>query len=142
MSKKSFEENGLMLSKKTIYDGDKIKISYNGLLAQSGASNIYLHFGFGDKWDDSSLIQMEPEDGAFTAAVEITGEESLEICFKDSADNWDNNSGQNYVFKIYKKPVRKNSKTELKGAKGKDIGAQKTIKSKKTKQGNKAVIST
>jgi hypothetical protein len=29
------------------------------------------------------------------------------ICFKDTAENWDNNSGENYVYSVSKKPVKK-----------------------------------
>lgn len=107
MIKKSYEENGITLSKKTIYSGDKIKLFYNGLLAQSGASIVYLHIGFGDMWENSSYIPMQLEEGVFSSEIDIDGSGSFEVCFKDCADNWDNNSGQNYVYKITKKPVRK-----------------------------------
>ena len=108
MIKKSYEENGISLSKKTIYSGDKIKLIYNGILAQSGASSVYLHIGFGEMWDNSSFIPMQFEKGVFSTEIDINEAGSFEVCFKDCADNWDNNSGQNYVFKITKKPVRKN----------------------------------
>lgn len=115
MIKKLYEENGVSLSKKTIYSGDKIKIFYSGLLAQSGASSVFLHIGFGEKWENSTLIPMKSEYGAFSAELEVKGIDSLGVCFKDCAENWDNNLGQNYVFKISKKPLKK-EKTEKSAA--------------------------
>ncbi len=100
MAIKSFEENGVGLSKKTLYGGDRLKIIYNGLLAGSGAENIYLHSGYGSEWSHSTYTQMHKEAEGFSAEIQILDGKSLQLCFKDSADNWDNNSGANYVFKI------------------------------------------
>ena len=107
MAKKSYDENGVLLSKKTLYSGDIIKVSYTGLLVQSGAKSVFLHVGFGDKWENPSLIPMNCENDVFTADFEIMEYKEFGICFKDSAENWDNNSGENYVFNISKKPVKK-----------------------------------
>lgn len=129
MAKKSYDENGVLLSKKTLYSGDVITVSYTGLLVQSGAQGVFLHVGFGDEWDNSTLIPMNLENGAFTASFEILECKKFGICFKDTAENWDNNSGENYMFSVSKKPVRKEA------AKKKDISTtEKTTKAKsKTK---------
>ena len=112
MAKKSYEDNGILLSKKALYSGDKIKLSYTGLLAQSGAQSIFLHVGFGDKWEKSSLIPMELEQGVFSSELDILDDKSFGVCFKDSAENWDNNSGENYVFKVSTRTIKK-EKTEV-----------------------------
>lgn len=117
MAQNSYDENGVFLSKKTLYSGDKIILSYNGLLYQSGAENIYVHVGFGEKWDNKYFCPMSKRDEIFQAEIDILDGNTCEICFKDSADNWDNNSGENYVFSITKKPVKKKTVPKAKGAK-------------------------
>lgn len=124
MVKKSYEENGIALSKKTIYSGDKVKLNYTGLLAQAGAQSVFLHVGFGDEWENSILISMKHDEGVFSADVDIIESKSFGVCFKDSAENWDNNSGENYIFKVTKRSVKKEkditakvTKTNTKGKK-------------------------
>lgn len=131
-----YEKNGIKLSKKIIYKGDKLKITYNGLLAQSGAERIYLHYGFGSEWTDSSLVQMIREVEGFTAEVHILHQTSIELCFKDSADNWDNNSGENYLFGISAKAQRKTEK-EPKVSKQSNNSSQVKTSSAKKASGEK-----
>lgn len=126
MSNVPYSDNGIILSKKTLHSGDKISIIYNGLLVQAGADSIFAHLGYGDKWENSAFIPMKHELDKFSADIEIQEGKSLCICFKDAADNWDNNSGENYIFKISKKPERK-AKEPIKAA------AVKKPKEKKAK---------
>lgn len=133
MAKKTYEENGVILSKKTIYSGDKIKLSYTGLLAQAGAQNIFLHVGYGDNWDNSSLIPMELDQGIFNAELNILENMNLGICFKDTADNWDNNSGQNYVYKLSARPIKKEENTIPKEENAPTTGVKKTTANKRNK---------
>ncbi|OPX43040.1 carbohydrate binding domain protein [Ruminiclostridium hungatei] len=107
MTVKTYEDNGVILSRKAFYSGDRLKITYRGLLASEGAESVYLHFGFGDGWDSSSYIQMERISEGFLAEIQVQDGKSLELCFKDSANNWDNNSGNNYVYKISAKRQKK-----------------------------------
>lgn len=123
MAVKTYEDSGVILSKKTLYSGDRLKINYNGLLAQAGAENVYLHSGYGSDWSNSSYIQMQKTQDGFSAELEVLEGHTLELCFKDSADNWDNNSGNNYLFNI---SAKKEKKTEaVKAAKGKTEKAKK-----------------
>lgn len=129
MSTIPYSDNGIILSKKALHSGDKIGISYNGLLAQAGADSIFVHLGYGDKWENSAFIPMKHELDKFSAEIEIQEGKSLCICFKDAADNWDNNSGENYIFKISEKLERK-AKAPAKAA------IEKKPKEKKSKAGN------
>ncbi|WP_242855865.1 carbohydrate-binding protein [Ruminiclostridium josui] len=95
-----------------MYSGDKIILKYNGLLCQDGAENIYAHVGFGENWENKYFVTMAKENGEFIAEIDIKDGKTCGICFKDSADNWDNNSGENYVFTISKKIVRKKKLTK------------------------------
>jgi len=80
--------------------GKKETIIYQGLLMQSGADGVYLHYGY-DGWQNVSTIPMTREkDGTFKAEIKPEGEREVNLCFKDSASNWDNNSGWNWKIDI------------------------------------------
>ena len=117
MAQKSYESNGVSLSKKKISSGDKLKISYDGLLVQSGAQEVFLHIGYDEEWENKSLIPMENGKEGFFAEVDILDFKSFGICFKDNAENWDNNSGENYIFSITQKPVKKQKVIDIKASK-------------------------
>ena len=122
----SFEQNGVLLSKKTIYSNDKVKVEYSGLLAKCGAEQIIMHVGYGDNWDESTYVLMQADEGMFSAEIEILEYPMMNLCFKDNADNWDNNSGQNYSFKISKKRASKPA--------AKKTTSEKVVKEKVTKK--------
>lgn len=76
---------------------DTLNIHYRGLLKDSGAGEIFLHYGF-DSWNRSiNTIKMDKKaDGSFSAAVKAERAHEMNLCFKDNADNWDNNNGNNW----------------------------------------------
>lgn len=86
-----------------IIEGEKVKISYVGYLFQNGSEDVYLHYGFGLNWDDVSEVKMEKTELGFQCEVEIAEYESLNLCFKNGSEEWDNNFGQNFIFPIEKK---------------------------------------
>lgn len=80
---------------------DMLKLSYDGILAKSSAQDIYAVVGYGDNnnWEDVGYFPMQktaPQNFELLTFRKKTGE--VNIAFKDSAGNWDNNSGKNYVF--------------------------------------------
>lgn len=81
-------------------DGNDISIMYNGLLAKSGAQQVYLHCGYGDplQWRKVEDYRMQklPDSWKKTFNVE---EGLVTFCFHDSSDNWDNNNGHNWNYK-------------------------------------------
>lgn len=102
-SKTNYTNNGVSISPSSYSTGDRIKICYSGLLVQSGANDIYAHVGYGtSKWSNVSDIKMTPTKNGFETTLPISSASLLNIAFKDSADNWDNNSGNNYCFKAAK----------------------------------------
>lgn len=74
-----------------------IKVTYNGLLAQSGADKVYAVYGFGSNWVDQSVHQMMKTNHGFEISLP-SDDRIINVAFKDSANNWDNNSGRNYSF--------------------------------------------
>jgi len=96
-------KNCVELSKATISVGDEVTLLYSGLLAQNGADSVYAHIGYGDNWEGKEFIPMEKDDDVFKATIKVNLSDKLNVAFKDSVDNWDNNSQQNYSFNISKK---------------------------------------
>ena len=74
-------------------------VCYNGLLAKSGADQVYLHCGFGDPrhWSNTSTQRMERTPKGWEKAIRLADNQAI-ICFKDSANNWDNNNGFNWTI--------------------------------------------
>lgn len=141
-----YEEMGVKISKKSISKGDEITISYDGLLYQSGAQQVYAHWGFGDSWEHSSWEPMELKSGKFNTKIKVVGSKKLNVCFKDAVNNWDNNSQRDYSFTISevdkKSAIKSTTKiatvatktatTATKTAEKKPTTAKKTTTSKTT----------
>lgn len=100
--KNSYSGNGVYITPTDFSVGDRIRLTYDGLLAKSGASEIYAHVGYGTqkKWDNVMDVKMTQSSDGFEATFPVTSTTNLNVVFKDSANNWDNNSGENYSFKI------------------------------------------
>jgi len=88
-----------------IIEGNKVKISYVGYLFQNGSEEAYLHYGFGMNWDNVSEVKMEKTELGFQAEIDILDYDSLNLCFRNGNDEWDNNFGQNFVFPIEKQEI-------------------------------------
>ncbi len=84
--------------------GEKITINYDGLLSKSGAGKVYLHAGVGfrDSWRDITDVEMHPKsDGTWSAQLRVNTNDRFNFCFKDRANNWDNNDGDNWSFEVH-----------------------------------------
>ena len=80
----------------------KVKISYTGKFFQDNSEEVYLHYGFGLQWDNLNDIKMEKTDLGFQAEIELCEMETLNLCFKNEKNEWENNKGQNYISPIEK----------------------------------------
>ena len=104
-TKKSMEEvaDGIFVEPVPISLGDDVKIKYRGILAANGAQKVYLHAGYGHgTWKEVKDIPMrKTRDGGFSASLKIEDASCLNFCFKDEAENWDNNYGHNWVYEIH-----------------------------------------
>ena len=88
-----------------LVENTKIKISYTGKLFEENSSDVYLHYGYGLQWDNVSEIKMEKTELGYQAEIELKSSDSLNLCFRNSEDVWDNNNYQNYSFPIEKVEV-------------------------------------
>ena len=83
-----------------LVENAKVKISYVGKLFQENSSEVYLHYGFGSNWDNVNEIKMEKTELGFQAEIELLSSDTLNFCFRNSNNEWDNNENANYIFLI------------------------------------------
>ena len=88
-----------------LVENSKIKISYTGTFFQDASKDVFFHYGFGNNWDNVQDVKMEKTELGFQTEVELCSSETLDFCFFNEKGEWDNNSGNNYIFPIEKKPV-------------------------------------
>lgn len=96
-------EGGVTVAPVPVTFGENITIKYNGLLARSGAQQIYLHLGYGpaDRWEYITDIPLERSNGSWEARFEVSDDSRLNFCFKDGAGNWDSNNGRNWSLEVH-----------------------------------------
>ena len=100
-SNNRFISNGITITPATPKAGESVRIIYDGLLAKSGASDVLAHVGFGNRWENIFDYRMVKTVTGFEATVQVpSNTNNLNICFKDCASNWDNNSGMDYSFNV------------------------------------------
>lgn len=75
-------------------------LTYNGPLAQN-SKDVYIHFGFDSNWKNAGHMKMEKAENGFAIDIVPQDYNSLNFCFVDSNDNWDNNDGENYSVQIH-----------------------------------------
>lgn len=92
--------NEIFVEPSVAHRGETIKVNYQGLLKNSGATTVFLHYGF-DQWHTPETVRMDKnEDGSFRADIQARGDREINFCFKDSAENWDNNNGSNWSISV------------------------------------------
>ena len=52
-----------------LYQGKTAKIVYNGSLAKTSSSDLYIHLGFGMMWENLTEIKMTKTSEGFVAEV-------------------------------------------------------------------------
>lgn len=96
-------EGGVMIRPVPLTRGEQVTITYDGLLSYAGADQVYLHSGFGSNqnWQQVYDHKMVRTARGWETTFEITDGSRLNFCFKDSANNWDNNYGKNWSYEIH-----------------------------------------
>jgi hypothetical protein len=80
--------------------GDSVRIKYHGLLKNSGANEVFLYLGK-DGWQSSKFVPMQWSEDGFYIDVRAEADHELNFCFKDTANNWDNNNGFDWKVDIF-----------------------------------------
>lgn len=99
-------EDKIYFDTEKLIEGKSAKLTYKGTLAQNGAEEVYVHYGFGLLWENLQEVKLEKtEEGTFEANIELTSPDSINFCFRDGNNHWDNNDAQNYTAIISKEEV-------------------------------------
>lgn len=85
-----------------LVENQTVKISYTGTFFQDGSNDVYIHYGFGLLWENVGEIKMEKTDLGFQAEISLISADSLNFCFRNENNYWDNNNNCNYSFPIEK----------------------------------------
>ena len=96
-----------------LVENEAVKLSYTGKFYQGNNDKVYLHYGFGKDWNNVNDIEMEKTDLGYQAELNLAGTESLNFCFKNQNNEWDNNFGNNYIFDIEKPNNNNNEQKTL-----------------------------
>ena len=99
----TYSKNGIIANQVALDDGINLALTYDGILYASGADSVYTHFGYGSKWTNKNIIKMIRTEDGFRVNLPLVKTGTINMVFKDSAENWDNNSGTNYSFTIRSK---------------------------------------
>ena len=79
-----------------------VKLSYTGKFFQDDSQDVFIHYGFGNNWDNLNDIKMEKTDLGFQAELNLGTGDTFNFCFRNNNDEWDNNDGKNYIFPLEK----------------------------------------
>ena len=85
-----------------LVENSKVKISYTGKLFDESNDAVYIHYGYGLQWDNVSEVEMIKTELGYQAEIQLLSSDCLNLCFRNSNNEWDNNDGQNYSFPIEK----------------------------------------
>ena len=94
------------LVKNVFFNTDKliqnttIKISYTGTFFENNSEKVFIHYGFGENWENLEEKEMEKTELGFQAEIELPESDCLKFCFKNDKGEWDNNNSQDYSFEI------------------------------------------
>lgn len=141
-STQPYADNGVILSKSSLNVGEEVLFSYTGLLAQSGADQIFVHIGYGESWQEKAFVPMENDNGVFKAAVKAVLPGTLNFSFKDSANNWDNNSSSDYSIIVSEKAKRSTKASGEKSKKSEEVAVAVEAKKVETEKKSSTKKST
>ena len=78
----------------------KVKITYAGKFFEENSKEVFLHYSFNNNWDNAKDIKMEKSELGYQAEINLNNNKTLNICFFNENNEWDNNSSNNYNFPI------------------------------------------
>ena len=88
-----------------LIENSTVKISYTGSLFQNNSEKVFIHYGFGNNWDNLTEAEMTKTELGFQAEITLNSIEPLNLCFRNSNNEWDNNFSNNYTFEIESAPT-------------------------------------
>lgn len=96
-------QNTVYFDTDRLIEGRTVKLTYKGSLATPETNEIYVHYGFGLLWENLQEIKLDKvDDGCYETEISLDCSDSINFCFRDDKNNWDNNETQNYTSYICK----------------------------------------
>lgn len=90
----------------TLMEGRTVKLTYKGSLVTPDTNEIYVHYGFGLLWDNLQEIKLDKiDDTTYETDITLMNSDSINFCFRDDKNNWDNNESKNYTAEIGKEEI-------------------------------------
>lgn len=83
----------------------KVKISYTGKFFEDFSSEVFIHYGFDENWDNLSDERMERTELGMQIEIDLIESETFNFCFRNNKNEWDNNDNQNYIFELERPPL-------------------------------------
>ena len=83
--------------------GDSVRLAYDGQLAKSGAAEVFavVNTVDGNNAQNTSTYPMNSTNRqSYELSIPARIGSRISVAFKDSSNNWDNNSGKNYSYFI------------------------------------------
>ncbi len=90
-----------------LVEGRTVKLTYKGNLATPTTNEIYVHYGFGLLWENIQEIKLDKiDESTYETEINLSPSyDSINFCFRDDANNWDNNEAKNYSAEIAKEEL-------------------------------------
>ena len=85
-----------------LVENTKVKVSYTGKFYQGNNDKVFIHYGYGKNWDNVNEAEMVKTDLGYQTELDLVGGDTINFCFKNQNNEWDNNLGCNYIFNIEK----------------------------------------
>ena len=79
-----------------------VKISYIGKFFQDESKQVYIHYGFGNDWENIVEAEMTKSELGYQIEIDLIDRPTFNFCFKNENGEWDNNDGDNYIFTLEK----------------------------------------
>ncbi|MBQ9313467.1 MAG: hypothetical protein IJ220_00450 [Clostridia bacterium] len=90
----------------SLIEGRTVKLIYKGILATPDTNEIYVHYGFGLLWENLQEVKLDKiDDTCYEADITLCNSDSINFCFRDDKNNWDNNETKNYTSEICKEEI-------------------------------------
>lgn len=83
-----------------LVENTKVKVSYTGKFYQGNNDKVFIHYGYGENWNNINETEMVKTELGYQTELDLQGKDTLNFCFKNQNNEWDNNCGKNYIFNI------------------------------------------
>ena len=77
-----------------------LKITYSGTLYKNNSQEVSIVYGFGENWEKTTEQKMNKNARGFSYNILMENYNTLNFCFKNENNEWDNNNSFNYITPI------------------------------------------